>query len=75
MNRLAGLDCPKCGAPLATDGRALWCTFVANGRNLGDGRNGIYDSPCDYGIAERVPLVAHEARHGGDGGPGRTDRA
>ena len=55
MNRLAGLDCPKCGAPLATAGLAVWCTFVANGRNLGDGPNGIYDGPCDYGIAERVP--------------------
>lgn len=37
--------CPKCGSPLSTDGKTLWCGY----------RAGPAARTCDYGIAEVVP--------------------
>jgi hypothetical protein len=36
--------CPKCGRPLATDGRKIWCGHMLPGGKV----------RCDYGIAETV---------------------
>ena len=37
--------CPKCGAPLLSDGTKIHCSFIGAGHNY---------PACDYGIKEAV---------------------
>ncbi len=44
------LRCPKCSAPLLTDGQHVWCSYIG----------GAYDPACDWGLTG-APIPLHAA--------------